>query len=178
MTLITTAGSSSATSIASLADAESYMATIQTGYKSAWISAADTNKESALVQASRLLYSLPWIGSRANQTQTMCWPRIASRAGYGFGYGSFGWLQDADGYPIDSTTIPDQIVQACCEFAFRLLSEDRTADAGGLIRFGGSLGPIKDAYRIERRPIPASVLDMVSPLLTSDPRNGGLMVRS
>lgn len=173
MALTTTPGALNADSLASLAEAEAYMGMILPAYKDAWAAADDQTKESVLRQASMLLYPLPWVGHRASQGQPLCWPRIPALSNFTL----FGGLRDSDGYPIDSTTIPWQVKNATVAFAFRLLSEDRTADAGALVPTDLKSGTTS-ITGLKRNPIPAEVLDMVSPLLRCDPRYSAELVRS
>lgn len=177
MTLITAPGDVTANSLVSLAEAEAYMAAIIPDYKADWVAADDPTKESVLIQASRLMGNLPWIGSRMSSAQILCWPRIAGVGMFGMSPSGIGWLYDHDGYPIPNLSIPWQVKNGTAEYAFRILSEDRTADAGGLVPTELKSGTTT-ITGLQRKPIPASVLDIVSSFLTCDPRSGGELVRS
>ena len=179
MALNSTPGDPNATSLVSETEAETYMAMILPAYSTAWTSATQAVKDAALQQATLLMFPLPWIGRRASQNQPLCWPRVPAisfNPSYAFGYGLTGGLLDKDLYPIDQTTVPQIVKNACIEFAFRLLSEDRSADAGGLVSDNLKLSSMQFT-NIQRRPIPASVLDMLSGYLLNDPRAGGMLVR-
>jgi hypothetical protein len=65
---------------------------------------------------------------------------------------------------VNNATIPRQIRDACCEFAIRLITDDRAADAGGMAAETVKLGSM-DLGRMVRRPIPASVLEMLRDFL-------------
>jgi hypothetical protein len=178
MSINVTPGDPNAVSLASLIEAEAYMATVLTAYKAAWIAASDTDKEAMLQQASRSMFNFPWKGSRSKQTQSQCWPRIpAFSRNVGFTFGSGQGLFDSDGYQIDSVTIPQGVKNGCIEYAFRLISADRTADAGGLVPQELKSGSTT-ITGLKRFPVPASVYDLVSPYLKFDPRSGGDLVRS
>lgn len=176
MTLNATPGDLSADSFVTLAEAEAYMATVY--HKDAWTALgvgtdADAAKETALREATRLLAELPWIGVRAAQAQRLAWPRVSYVVRYTAGP---AWMRDVEGYPIPANTIPWQVKNATVAFAFRLLSEDRTADAGALVPTDLKSGTTS-ITGLKRNPIPAEVLDMLAPLLRCDPRSGSELVR-
>ena len=164
MTLVTTPGAADATSLVSLADAEVYMGRVI--FKDEWIAATNEQKEAALILASELLSQLPWKGVRTTASQALCWPRrYGSTALNPTGEAVVGALCDRDGYVISTTTIPNSVKAACCEFALRLISEDRLADAGALTPQGtlkiGSLS----LGAMNRSPIPPSVKEKVMEFL-------------
>lgn len=179
MALNATPGDLSADSFVTLDEAEAYMATVF--HKDAWTALgtganADATKETVLREATRLLTELPWIGVRFQNAQRLAWPRRC--------YLLSGWTQiaggllcDNEGYVIPANTIPWQVKNATVAFAFRLLSEDRTADAGALVPTDLKSGTTS-ITGLKRNPIPAEVLDMVSPLLRCDPRYSAELVRS
>lgn len=147
MALTTTPGASDATSYASLTEAEAYMATLV--HKDAWTEATDPAKEAALQQATRLLDTLTWKGRKATAEQALAWPRTG--------------VTDRDGYEVDPAAIPAALRNACAEFAFRLLGEDRAADAGGLAPASLQVGSL-NVSGLRRQVFPASVLEMVRDL--------------
>lgn len=148
MTLIATAGSSSANSYATLAEAEAYMATLQ--FKTAW-TGADSVKEAALQNATRLLDAeLDYKGVAINATQALQWPR---------------WnVLDRNGYPVDPTTIPAALKNATAEFAFRLLEGDRAKDAGAIVPSRLKAGSL-ELENLKHRIVPDSVLALMRDLL-------------
>lgn len=165
MALNPTPGAVDADSYATLAEAEAYMATLI--FKDAWTAVSDPLiKEAALKQAARLMNNLVWRGQRFGRYQSLAWPRCQ---GYSSRNTAEGFITDRDGYAVSWSEIPDCVKSAQIEFAFRLLSEDRSADAGALVSFGGSLASLKDPERIQHNPFPASVLAMVSQFLASRP---------
>lgn len=114
MTITATPGSTTADSYVTLADADSYHANRL--HNATWIAASDSDKEAALKWATRLLDRENWVGTRSTESQALRWPRL--------------YVDDRDGYPIDSATIPQFLKNATSELAFLLIATDRTADSG------------------------------------------------
>ena len=139
---------SSANAYATLAEAEDYALTLPVAND--WATATEAQKNAALVQATRLLDTLGWKGRRTSQAQPLQWPRAGAT--------------DREGYTLDSATVPARVRDAACEFAIRLVADDRVADAGGLAPETLKVGPL-DLGPMRRSPIPASVLEMVRELL-------------
>jgi hypothetical protein len=152
MTLTVTAGSATADSYCSLTDAETYIGSLY--YASDWTGKSDANKEKVLKQATRLLDTLWWQGTKAESTQALEWPRA--------------YIVDRNGYAVSSTTIPTWLANATAEFALRLLAADRAGDQGHLVPDSAKLGPL-EVGRMQRRTIPASVWDLITPYVLSDP---------
>jgi hypothetical protein len=146
LALVSTPGAASANVFCTLAEAEAYMETLV--FPGSWSTATETQKQAALVQAARLMGSLPWKGQKATSTQALSWPR----------YG----MEDADGYAIDSVIIPQAIKDANAEFAMRLLAKDRAADG----KTGMSVGSIRTSDK-HRSLFPPSVTDLVRVFLTA-----------
>jgi hypothetical protein len=146
LTLDATPAALTANTYALLADAEAYYLTLPVGND--WASATDAQKNAALAQATRMLDSSiqDWKGLRKTYAQPLQWPRA--------------WMSDREGWVVDSNSIPPKIRDACCEFAIRLISDDRAADAGGLSPETVKVGSL-DVGQLRHRPIPASVLAMV-----------------
>ena len=131
LTIISTAGAIDANSFCDRATAQLYFDGRL--YSDAWTDAADTDKDKALVSATNRLNQERYKGMPTHTTQALVWPRwgvpnpefeAGNVGGHGLGYG-LGW-----GRWIDSTTIPDFMVAATCEFALVLLAEDRLSDTG------------------------------------------------
>ena len=107
VTVIATAGSSSANSYLSVAAADDladdYLGTL------AWTAAATTtdDKSRALIMATRYLDQLEWLGSRASTTQALAWPRSGAACGE--------WSFEDD-------EIPVPIKQGCFDLAEALLA--------------------------------------------------------
>ena len=109
MTLVTTPGSASADSYASLAQALAYHAARG---NAAWVEADDTAREPALRRGTAWLeatYRARWPGYRGNgRAQALDWPR----------YG----VTDLDGWVVDPVSVPVEVINATCEAALRELS--------------------------------------------------------
>lgn len=67
----------------------------------------DADSEAHLRQAARYLDNgYTWAGYPTNQTQALAWPRYVNIL--------------VDGWPVDSDTIPQAILDAQCEMAYRI----------------------------------------------------------
>ena len=150
MALDVTIGTATSQSYASVAEADAYADTLT--FRTAWpATGTATGKEGALQQAARLLDTLTWKGKKVSAAQALDWPR----------YG----VTDADGYTVDSTTIPAKIKAAQCELAIRLMAADRGAqDALQATRV--KVGAIEAEYAPGAAPvlIPSIVIRMVAEL--------------
>lgn len=156
MTLISTPGATDANSYASLAEAQAYVDTLSF-VPPEWTAATNAQKEGALIQATRWLDTIRWKGVKSNRLQSLTWPR----------YG----MVDRDGYVIYSPAIPQILKDAQCEFAIRLIAEDRVADAGALVPETLKIGSL-DLGKLRHSLIPDSVLLMLRPFLAS---TGGMI---
>jgi len=124
MTIIATPGAANANSFVDMASANLYFASRP--WSTTWTGiASDTLREPYLIHATRLMeYMVTWYGVKTTTTQSLDWPRTM--------------VQDPD-YPdtnrdigvrwIDSTIVPQDIQDACCELALALITSDRTQDA-------------------------------------------------
>ena len=149
LTLVVTPGDASANAYASLTEAEDYALTLPVAND--WATATTAQKNAAIVQATRMLDTLSWNGLRTTPgTQALQWPRYN--------------VYDREGYPLEVNTIPAKIRDACCEFAIRIVADDRAADSGGLAPETLKIGSL-DLGVMRRQPIPASVLEMVREFL-------------
>lgn len=149
LVLDATPGGSSSNTYCLLSEAEAYQETRV--FNSAWVDAETTQKNSVLAWATRLLDQQDWKGWKSVESGALRWPQ----------YGHF----DRDGIAVTSTAIPQFLKEACAEWAFQLLIEDRTADEGGLVQYGGKIGPISDPDRYVRKVMPASVREMLGAYL-------------
>lgn len=104
----------SANSMATLAEAEAYMAGRL--HKAKWEAADDPDKEAALIWASRILSKQRYKGDKSSINQAMAFPRQG--------------LYDRDGLHVDANTIPVDVVHAVSEYAFLLLENDSTKPSG------------------------------------------------
>lgn len=159
MALDATAGGTSSNSYATLAQAEAYMATLS--FKTAW-TGADAVKEAALQQATRLLDTLYFVGTKTANTQALQWPRWG--------------VIDRNGFPVDSASIPQQLVNATSEFALRLLEADRAKDAGAIVPSKLKAGAL-ELEGLKHQIIPATVLALLGELVAGG-YDTPLLVRS
>lgn len=126
-TLDATVGGASSTSYIDVAAADLYFDNRL--HATAWTGATSDDKERALNMATRELDSrVEWEGLKAETAQALAWPR----------YG----LYDDDGYSLATDALPDELVNACCEFALILLGQDTTAPAGTAGFEAMKIGPI------------------------------------
>jgi hypothetical protein len=145
LVLIPTVGGATSNTYATLVEAEAYMLTVP--MIPDWTASTDPIKNAALVQAARMMDTLTWKGLPTTlATQALQWPRA--------------WCTNRDGYAVASDVIPQKIKDAQCEFALRLIADDRAADAGGLVAETVDVGSLKIG-KLRQFPIPASVLSMV-----------------
>lgn len=111
-TLIATAGSSTANSYCTLAEANTYAETIPN--EAIWSAADDDAKIAALITATRALDDqYEWVGYKVTTTQALRWPRSG--------------VTDRDAYAVTNTAIPTFLKNAVAEFARQLIKGDRYA---------------------------------------------------
>ena len=145
LVLDATPSAATANTYALLVDAEAYALTLPVAND--WAAATPEAKNAALAQATRMLDTIQdWQGYRKTYAQPLQWPRA--------------WVVDRERWTVVPTTIPNKIQNACCEFAIRLITDDRAADSGGLTPETVKIGSL-DLGRLRRSPFPASVLEMV-----------------
>lgn len=155
VTLIVETGTGSATAnaYASLAAASAYLE--RQLYAGAWLDADEDRQSAALVWATQLLDErIDWAGTPATTTQALGWPRA--------------YCYDRLGRAIEEDVVPAAVVNATAEFAWRLLTEDRTelADKGGVV--SQTVGPLSVTYGAggsARGVIPTSVALLLGPLV-------------
>lgn len=157
--LITTPGGATSNAYVDLATADTVLLTERL-HATAWSTATQTQKESAIIWSTRLLDEfIDWEGAKASELQALRVPRHG--------------LQDADGFAYDSDVIPREVQVATAEFAFALLARDRISEPAlfGLGMSEMELGPMSavvDKGMILAL-IPDHVLAMLSPLGTLVP---------
>lgn len=118
LSLVATAGSASANTYATLADSETYHESVVSTHISGWSAALDARKNEALVWATRILDKVcDWTGHKATTTQALRWPRLN--------------VYDEENHAVDSTTIPQFLIDATSEFARYLVDADQTAAPSG-----------------------------------------------
>lgn len=108
-------------SYVSRADATTYFA--DSLRSASWVALADTTKDQALVTATRMLDRQLWAGTKTSDSQELEWPRTG--------------VTDAYGNVVDPDTVPQSIIDACCELALSLAlnpSGETNANAGSNIK--------------------------------------------
>jgi len=127
-------GLATANSYISLADANTYHSDRA---NTAWASATEAARNAALIKSAQWLdgkYRDRWIGFKADEDQSLCWPRYEA--------------YDEDGYYIDSDAVPTRITYAQAEAALAIIDGTDltpTLDRGGKVR-REKVGPIETEY--------------------------------
>ncbi len=116
MALDATIGSAIADSMVDVPHADEYFAGRTNSYTEATIAV----KEAVLKLASNRMLSLSWKGKKNTQAQSMPWPRSG--------------VVDRDGYEIAITTIPVQVLNAACEWAVELVTNQAPTAVTGNIK--------------------------------------------
>lgn len=155
-----TAGSATANSYASVAEADAYLAV--RGDTSTWTALTTGQKESKLQWAAIYLDTLTFKGTRSTSTQALQWPRVG--------------VVDRDGYTVASDAIPQALKNAQAEMAFQLIANDWTQGLGPVSNETLSVGSIS-LGRETHRAFPAPVLALLRPFLASIPGTSGRLVR-
>lgn len=113
VTIDATAGSASANSFITLAEAASYLeARLNT---TTWDAATTDTQSRALVEATREISNKEFIGQRATSTQSLAWPRWNATN-----------PDSPTGYYYDSAIVPDRVKNATCELAFQFVNAGTT----------------------------------------------------
>jgi hypothetical protein len=168
LTLVETAGSPSANSYATVAEAEAYHETRL--HSSTWNVGTETPaKTQALIWSTRLLdQHFEWFGRIASSTQALRWPRAGA--------------YDRDGRLLSSSTIPTDVKNATAELARLLIDGDRSGDASADASAitGLKLGSLEidyagDGATVSTDVIPSAVVAMLANLGTykDAPGTGG-----
>ena len=81
-------------------------------HSSSWDSASNSTREKALATATRSLDRQLWLGSKYEEapTQMLEFPRSG--------------LTDKNGDPVDETTVPQEVIDATCEYGLALIEDD------------------------------------------------------
>lgn len=130
-TVTTTVGGASSNSYISVADADTYFD--ERLNATAWTGASTTDKQRALIQATRRIDQEDWEGVKVATSQALDWPRY--------------WATDEDGEEYDQDIIPQPVKDAVCELALRFLSDklkgkDTLADTGMEEYDAARIGPM------------------------------------
>lgn len=154
-----TAGAATATSYATVAEADAYLAV--RGDTSTWTALTTGAKEAKLQWAALWLDTLTFYGTRYTQAQPLAWPR----------YG----VTDRDGYSVEGL-IPAALKNAQAELAFQLIANDWTHGLDSVSNETLKVGSI-DLGRESYRPFPSAVVAMLRPFLVFAPGTGGRLIR-
>lgn len=128
-------GKSDAESYVSVADVDSYLQSV--GKDGDWSNKTQTEKEQALRLGSRYLdfkFRNQWRGFRTHRDQSLAWPRA--------------FVQDEDGFSVDSDVVPSEIKNAAAELAERSLSQallPDNSDGSRVTQESVTVGPIKES---------------------------------
>jgi hypothetical protein len=140
-----------------LATADAYMAARLRA--DAWEGAETDDKEKALRMATAILSRQRYLGVISSDSQLLAWPRNGAI--------------DTEGRAIGMTAIPQAVKDASCEFALRLLADDFYADSANRRIKKLTIATISVEYdgQAPEREMPDVVLELIRPLLRSDPMN-------
>ena len=83
-------------------------------HNDAWLNAGTTTREAALKWATRLLDAMSWQGEKTATSQVLKWPRT--------------YVYNDNGDQLDTSTIPQFLIDATCEYALQLIKGDRESD--------------------------------------------------
>lgn len=147
--IVPTVGSASANSFVSVDEMTAYCDGRLNS--SAWDPDDDT-KHAALVEATRELNVLPWLGARATTTQALAWPRsdVADPDLNGVNDGlTFDILRKRLPVDYDPDIVPQRVKDATCELALQFLKAGTTDIASvdpnaGVVR--KKIGPIETEW--------------------------------
>ena len=164
VSIVATAGSASANSYITLAEADTYMEARLNA--SAWETDATTdNQNRALVEATRELTTLFYQGQRADDTQALAWPRQNAIDPDRF----------SSGFYYETTEIPQRVKDATAELALEFIKAG-TTDVAALPATDGVIqktvdvlsttyaDPTRRKSGLARYP---RVLKLIAPLLDS-----------
>lgn len=170
-----TVGGASANSFILVADADTYLETRLNA--SAWSdAAAGDDQEKALIEATRELNLLPWVGVRVTDTQALSWPRD-------YAPDPDATLSDPDAdYPYYAKdVIPQRVLDATCELALEFLKAG-TSDLAALPDDVGikseRVGPISTTYTNGGKPRGIARFPRIVTLLAPLLEGSGRLVRT
>jgi hypothetical protein len=161
VTIVATVGGASSNSFVLLTEMTTYMEGRLNS--SSFDDASTDDQNRALVEATRWLSALSWLGYRTDAVQALSWPRQ--------------WAHDPDSPTqdyYDSDVVPQRVKDATMELAFQFLKAG-TTDVAGLDAAAGikrkKIDVIETEYDTVRRPVGLSaypsVLRTIRPLLAS-----------
>lgn len=137
ITIDATSGGASANSYVTVSEYTAYWdgKSIPAGQISPLADGDDDRVKTALVDACRWLDQDQYLGRKLTQAQALKFPRGAMFNGPVYGVFGYGGLSDDEGYPVDSTTVPQQVKDAQCELAYALIQNPALFDGEPLSRF-------------------------------------------
>ena len=139
-------------SYVSLAEAEAYFLTRLD--VAAWTEASEEMKEAALVTATRELEHYRWVGTIADPSQLLAWPRNGR------------FFDPRAGYVRDLSGVPSRVKQGQMELAYHFLTNDGVLDSSGRVS-EVKVGPIS-VKGIETASVTGEVAySILSPLLAT-----------
>ncbi len=150
-TVETGTGSATANSYVAVADADTYHSDGHL-YATSWTGAGSSDKQKALVMATRLLdENVEWLGYKRTDTQKLMWPRYE--------------MYDRGGWSVAHTTIPADLKNATAELARWLIDYDRTSETDDVGFKKLKAGPVEiEVDKSDRRAIiPVVVARMIAP---------------
>lgn len=146
-----------------------------------WNTAGDERQEQSLLTAMRVLEALNYIGIPSTETQPLAWPRIANtplerglrtrnrvQTGYATLTGAAGGLYDKKNRLWVVTAIPTPVVNAQCEIALAMLTDQSWVDADTVPQAEFQAGSVRiKSGDSKRGRIPAAVGTLLAGLLKS-----------
>lgn len=149
-------------SYVSVVDADTYFSGRL--YAGQWTGATAVDKEKALRMAARILNRQRFIGTITSTAQLLAWPRRG--------------VVDYEGRPLNESAVPAAIIEAQCELALRLLTDDLTEDDGTRGVRVMAAGGVRMEYdgRAPERALPDYVMALVSPFLAAVPTSASALL--
>lgn len=152
-------------------DCTAYITAHYDGAKlTAW-TAASARHELLLRNAAQFMctrYRGRWKGTRANEDQSLDWPRSD--------------VEDSDGYCIDDDVVPQAIIDAQCELALRGVSaellSDVSASSASIVSESKSVGSISKSVTYSGEKATQTSYPMVDNLLAPFLQDGARVVRA
>lgn len=170
-TIVTTIGSASANSYATIAEADTYFDNRLN--VSTWGASSDDDQLRALIMAANTFNqdSFNWLGSRVNSTQRLAFPRqgcpkVDSSAMVFPGAGAFFFSGSYQDYYL-TTEIPQPVKDAQCELALYLLANATSIGQTQrrITEWKADDVQIKYEYNGAIQTMPNTVMDYISGLL-------------
>src|ERR1019366_5290777 len=117
-----------------VSDADDYFTTRLRS--TSWFLASQSDKQAALVTATRAIDQLNFVGIKANDTQQLAFPRLG-----------LGVSDTVNNFTFTNVTVPKEILIACCEEAIvRLDDIDPEFEIGNLRLTSTGYGTVRETY--------------------------------